>query len=120
MKTIKNKGDMEQIATVEMPDQVNVKVVIRDGGIHFSDPRLEGVDKKTIDRAVIEQAIITAFEADEICPSEVGELLGIPTYKAREWLHSRGVASYRLLPPEIEEESYTNMEKLAYLIPEKK
>ena len=63
---------MGQVAPVEMPDHVNVEVVIRDGGIHFSDPRLEGVDKKTIDRVVIGPGIVSSSSLEiQICDEGV-------------------------------------------------
>lgn len=71
-------------------------------------------------KVILEEVIVQAFQADKLCPSDVGILLKITTRQAREWLHARGVASYRPLPSEMEEESRKNMKKLAQFIPHKK
>jgi predicted HTH domain antitoxin len=59
-------------------------------------------------QAVREGLIIRDYIEGEISMGEVAELLGLPYMKARDWLHERGIATLKKLPP-VKEEVYNKI-----------
>lgn len=42
---------MGDITVIEIPEEINVKVIHHDSKVYFSDSRLEGVDQHKIDES---------------------------------------------------------------------
>ena len=66
-----------------------------------------------LQRVIKEGVAIRDYLDAKISIGELAEILGMGYMEARDWLHAKGIATTRKLPPDLQKAVHNNMKRLS-------
>ena len=80
--------------------------------VKFSNDLAQGRSHQELQHDATEELIIRDYINARLSLGEVAKKLDMDYVNTRNWLHSRGIATLRSLPPELEKIAKENTERL--------